>query len=98
MPSIYRAVSAWFLAHKPPMVVLIVLALVAFPVFALAHKSLPPGSAGGLVVLWWLVLGVIWFRADKPEERPGVAGPWVRAIALDVLLIIGLKALFTGSF
>ncbi len=97
MPSTYQWISTWFLAHKPALVALIVVVLVGLPLDAVAHESLPHWSVGCVVILWWLVLAVVWFRADHPEKQPSGVQGWLYAGGLDLFLLIGVQFLFAGG-
>ena len=96
MPSMYQSISAWFLAHRPALVALIVLVLVGLPLSAVARDNLPRWSAGVVGICWWLVLAVVWFRADRPDKRPMGVDGWLYAGFLDLFFLVGVRLLLAG--
>lgn len=97
MPSWYVGLSGWFLAHKWAMALLIIAAGLGLPAFAVFGQGLPRPS-GLVMLLWWLVCSVVWFRADRPEERPTRPWVWLLTGFLDLWAASSIVVLATGSW
>ena len=95
MPSFYKNLAAIIEANKPTMIILIVLAGLGIPAYAVFEETLGLLGASLVGFLWWLILCTVWFGPKRNFTR---FGAWMFAIGLDLFLIALIHITYRGIF